>query len=73
MCLRRSGGHKTFLFDCQYFQNLRHELFNKITTICQPTVNILLFGSEQLSEIENRQIFLAVQEFLIKSKRFEIA
>ena len=64
---------KHFLFDCQYFQNLRHELFNKITTICQPTVNILLFGSEQLSEIENRQIFLAVHEFLIKSKRFEIA
>ena len=64
---------KHFLFDCQYFQNLRHELFNKISTICQPTVNILLFGSEQLSEIENRQIFLAVHEFLIKSKRFEIA
>ena len=64
---------KHFLFYCQYFQNLRHELFNKITTICQPTVNILLFGSEQLSEIENRQIFVAVHEFLIKSKRFEIA
>ena len=64
---------KHFLFDCHYFQNLRHELFNNITTICQPTVNILLFGSEQLSVIENRQIFSAVHEFLIKSKRFEIA
>ena len=64
---------KHFLFDCQHFQNVRHELLNKITTICQPTVNILLFGNEQLSEIENRQIFLAVHEFLIKSKRFDIA
>ena len=62
-----------FLFNCGRFHNLRQELFNKIIQICQPTLDILLFGSEQLSEIENRQIFLAVQEFLVKSKRFEIA
>ena len=39
---------------------------------CQPTLKILPFGSEQLTDIENRQIFIAVQQFLIKSKRFEI-
>lgn len=62
-----------FLFHCERFYNLRQELFNKIIHICQPTINILLFGSEQLSDTENRQIFLAVQEFLVKTKRFEIA
>ena len=62
-----------FLSNCGRFHNLRQELFNKIIQICQPTLDILLFGSKQLSEIENRQIFLAVQEFLVKSKRFEIA
>ena len=36
-------------------------------------IKLLLFGSEQLTDIENPQIFIAVQEFLIKSKRFEIA
>ncbi|MES9994358.1 MAG: reverse transcriptase family protein [Candidatus Thiodiazotropha sp.] len=61
-----------FLFNCERFRDLRQELFNKITPICQPTLNILLFGSEQLTDIENRQIFTAVQEFLVRSKRFEI-
>ena len=37
------------------------------TSICQPTSVILL------TYTENKQIFLTVQEFLIKSKRFEIA
>ena len=62
-----------FLFNCERFYNIRQELFDKITRICQPTLKILLFGSEQLTDIENRQIFIAVQEFLVKSKRFEIA
>ena len=43
-----------------------------VTTICQPTSNILLYGSDHLTHNENQQIFLAVQDFLIKSKRFGI-
>ena len=61
-----------FLFRCHRFNNLRQELFVTITSICQPTSNILLYGAEYLTYTENKQIFLAVQEFLIKSKRFEI-
>ena len=61
-----------FLFRCHRFNNLRQELFVTITSICQPTSNILLYGAEYLTNTENKQIFLAVQEFLIKSKRFEI-
>ena len=61
-----------FLFRCHRFNNLRQELFVTITSICQPASNILLYGAEYLTYTENKQIFLAVQEFLIKSKRFEI-
>ena len=54
------------------YNNPRQELFLTITSICQPTSNILLYGAEYLTYTENKQIFLAVQEFSIKSKRFEI-
>ena len=61
-----------FLFNCHCFHNSRQDLFATVTPICQPTSNILLYGSEYLTYNENQQVFLAVQNFLIKSKRFEI-
>ena len=61
-----------FLFNCHRFHNLRQDLFATVNPICQPTSNIFLYGSEHLTYNENQQVFLAVQNFLIKSKRFEI-
>ena len=61
-----------FLFSCNRFTNLRVELFEKIVPICTPTLGVLLFGNCELSSEENKQIFLAVQAFLLKSKRFQI-
>ena len=61
-----------FLFNCHRFHNLRQDLFATVTPVCQPISNILLYGSERLTYNENQQVFLAVQNFLIKSKRFEI-
>lgn len=61
-----------FLFHCHRFHNLRQDLFDKVIPICQPTSNILLYGSENLTHTQNQQIFFAVQDFLIKSKRFEV-
>ena len=61
-----------FLFRCHRFNNLRQELVVTITSICQPTSNTLLYGAEYLAYTENKQIFPAVQDFLVKSKRFEI-
>ena len=52
-----------FLLRCHRFNNLRQELFVTITSIFQPTSNILLYGAEYLTYTENKQIFLAVQEF----------
>ena len=61
-----------FLFSCYRNTNLRVELFEKIVPICTPTLGVLLFGNCELSSVENKKIFLAVQAFLLKSKRFQI-
>ena len=58
-----------YLLYCIFFQNLREELLNTVTTNCQPTLNVLLFGNANLSESENKTIFSAVQEFIVKTKR----
>ena len=39
--------------------------------LCQPTVNVLLYGVDNLSFNDNKQIFDAVHDFLIKTKRFQ--
>ena len=42
-----------------------------VSLLCNPTLNTLLYGNNELTNEENEWVFLAVQEFLIKSKRFE--
>ena len=53
------------------FTNLRQEHVDTVTPMYQPSLNVLL-GSQKLSNSDHRQIFLAVQDFLVKSKRFEM-
>ena len=67
------GNTTTYqLFECERFNNLRQELFDKVSHICQPTIDVFLNGSHELTYQENKQIFLAVQDFIVKSKRFQI-
>ena len=40
--------------------------------ICRPTVDVFLFGNEELSTEQNKNIFLAVQNFVLKTKRFQV-
>ena len=51
-----------------FVSNLRQELFNKVSTICRPTLNVLLYGNDELSMEQNKNIFLAVQNYLLKTK-----
>ena len=60
------------LLTCNRFSNLRQALFNKVSTICRPTLNVLLNGNDELSMEQNKNIFLAVQNYLLKTKRFQI-
>ena len=57
-----------FLLKCNRFSNQRQEMLDTVTHIHTPT----LYGSQELNEMQNQQIFTAVQNFILKSKRFEI-
>ena len=61
-----------FLLKCNRFSNQRQEMLDTVTNIHTPTLNVLLYGSQELNEMQNQQIFTAVQNFILKSKRFEI-
>ena len=62
-----------FLFVCHQFTDLRRDLINSVSDICQPNFNVLLCGDISLTfDKKNKQIFKAVKEFIIKSKRFNI-
>ena len=61
-----------FLLKCNRFSNQRQEMLDTVTHIHTPTLNVLLYGSQELNEMQNQQIFTAVQNFILKSKRFEI-
>ena len=60
-----------FLFVCHQYTDLSRDLLNSLSDICQPNLNVLLCGHIKLTFSQNKQIFKAVQEFIIKSKRFE--
>ena len=55
-----------YLFVCYCSSNLWHELFNTVSMICQPTLNVLLVGNDELSMQQSSNIFLAVQNFMLK-------
>ena len=42
-----------------------------MSVICKPNLNVLLCGDIPLSFDQNKQIFKAVQEFMIMLKPFE--
>ena len=62
-------GH--FLLRCPLYHNHRQEMLITVSRLCQPTVNVLLYGVDDLSFNDNKQIFGAVHDFLIKTKRFQ--
>ena len=47
-------------------------MIDTVSLFCNPTLKTLLYGSNELTNAENEWVFLAVQEFLVKSKRFKL-
>ena len=62
---------KHFLLTCDRYRDLRQVLLDNILPFCEPTLDTLLYGNSELSGTENKLIFFAVQEFIIKSNRFK--
>ena len=50
-----------FLFVCHQFTDLRQDLINSVSDICQHNLNFLLCGDISLTFDQNKQIFKAVK------------
>ena len=62
---------KHYLFDCNRFDNLCQEMMQSISQLCEPTLNTLSYGVTNLSDETNRQLFIIIQEYILRSKRFQ--
>ena len=60
-----------FLLVCHQFTDLRQDLINSVSDIYLPNFNVVLCGDISLTFDQNQHISKAVQEFIIKSNRFE--
>ena len=61
-----------YLFVCTRYLDLRQDLINAVPAVCEPTLSVLLYGNTELSYEQNKEIFLSVQNYIVKSKRFQI-
>ena len=59
-----------YLLVCDQYTNIRRELLTTVSGICNQTLNALLYGDPSLSLEQNKYIVKAVQDFILKSKRF---
>ena len=59
-----------FFLHCNLYGQLRHALLDRVSTYCQPTVNVFLYGNTDLTDVENAELFSAVQDYILKTKRF---
>ena len=59
-----------YVFHCSHYQTQRTALMNAISTIQTPTLNLLLYGSSNLSVDINKAIFDKVHKFILDTKRF---
>ena len=46
----------TFFLHCNLSEQPGHDLFNRVSTFCQPTVNIFVYGRHDLSVNENAEL-----------------
>ena len=63
---------KHYFLSCPLYAALRIKLLQEISNITVVNINIILFGDNHCSTMENKLIFDAVFEYLEKSKRFSI-
>ena len=62
---------KHYQLECPRYTAARTEMLDTISRICTPNLNCLLVGNNQLNINSNTDIFLAVQKYIVASKRFQ--
>ena len=66
----RSESISHFLLHCDRYRELRNETLFSLNLPVMLNTDILLFGSDQMTDDQNKQVFIKVQKFILKSKRF---
>ena len=69
ICGERETAHH-FFFICDRFNQIRTQMIDQISTICTPTLDIMLFGNHNFNYNTNVSIFASVHRFIEQSKRF---
>ena len=59
-----------FLFVSPRFQMQRQIMINKLLSMCNISLHVLLYGDNSLSFQQNVEIFQIVQDFIVRTKRF---
>ena len=62
-----------FFLHCNLYGQLRHDLLDRVSTYCQPTVNVFLYGNTDLTDVENvenAELLAAVQHYILKTTCF---
>ena len=67
--LREDSWH--YFFTCPLYAAPRSTLHSKISVIASFTLHTVLFGSTDVSLAQNIEIFLAVQEYILRTGRFD--
>ena len=65
-CCEIENTSHYFFFHCNLYGQLRHSLLDRVSTYCQPTVNVFLYGNTDLTAVENAELFSAVQDNILK-------
>ena len=69
--LRKRPTNYYYILQCSRFSDIRQELILSISNIpVNIAINLLLFGTNELTDKQNTLIFVSIQKYIIKSKRF---
>ena len=70
-CKKEIENAEHYLFKCTRYNTQRRQMFLNTRQFHPLSVQKLLFGNENISDLENETLFSEVQRFIKNSKRFE--
>jgi hypothetical protein len=70
VCGHEDENAEHYFFNCSLYVNQRIALFHATRSFHPLNLNTLLYGNQQLSDMDNTCIFIAVQKFIKETKRF---
>ena len=59
-----------FFLECNLYIELRRTLLMNLANVTNINLYVILYGNENLLELENEQIFLYIKQFVLQSRRF---